>query len=212
VTDFTNHRWEYDGPPLRRRDLDADPIVQFRRWFGEWEGRGGVDPAAVVLSTSTESRPSARYVVLRGVTDEGRFLVFGNRASRKGRELEANPQAALCFGWLEQHRQVRVEGTVSWAPDDEVDAYFASRPHGSRIAAWVSERQSSPVRTRDELEARFAELEARYPDAVPRPPTWSGIYVQADVVEFWQGRLNRLHDRFTYTRSAAGWVIARLTP
>ena len=145
--------------------------------------------------------------------DDAGFVAFGNRASRKGRELEANPHAALCFGVLTQHRQVRAEGAVELLPEAETEAYFRSRPRGSRLAAWVSEEQSAPIASRLDLEQRFAEVDARWPgDDIPRPPTWSGMCLRAEAIEFWQGRLNRMHDRLVYRRSGPAWEIERLTP
>ncbi|MBI2708218.1 MAG: pyridoxamine 5'-phosphate oxidase [Actinobacteria bacterium] len=206
-------RRDYESPPLHRADLDPDPVRQFRRWYAEWEASGALDPNAVVLATATaEGVPSARYVLLKAVDDDGGFVVFTNLASRKGRELSANPGVALCFGWLAQHRQVRVEGRAVVVPDEVADAYFASRPRSSRIAAWASEQQSAPVESREALERRFADVERRYPGDVPRPPTWTGVRVVADAVEVWQGRRDRMHDRFRYERSGTSWTLVRLTP
>jgi len=208
-------REDYQQRGLRRADLAGDPFIQFQAWFDAWAATDPYDASAVVLATvDADGRPSARYVLLKGLVDAG-FVFFTNLASRKGSELAANPSAALCFGWLTVERQVRVEGSVSQVTDEEADAYFARRPRGSQLGAWASD-QSAPVAGRSALEARLDEATQRFADGdVPRPPHWGGYRLTPSTVEFWQGRANRLHDRFIYTRHHAeptGWRIARLSP
>ncbi|HEV2092491.1 MAG TPA: pyridoxamine 5'-phosphate oxidase, partial [Rubrobacter sp.] len=158
-----------------------------------------------------DGRPSARVVLLKGFDGRG-FVFYTNYEGRKGRELEENPRAALLFYWGELERQVRVEGSVSRTSEEESDAYYASRPRGSRLGAWASE-QSRAVEGREVLEDRIGDLEAEYEGReVPRPPFWGGYRVEPEVVEFWQGRENRLHDRIAYRREDGGWKIERLQP
>jgi pyridoxamine 5'-phosphate oxidase len=168
----------------------------------------------VVLATADEQcRPSARTVLLKGVDEHG-FVVYTNLGSRKGRDALANPNAALVFDWIELQRQVVVTGSVERVPDEEADAYFASRPRGSQIGAHAS-AQSSVIASRDELEEACAAAAARHPESepVPRPPHWGGLRIAPDSVEFWHGRPNRLHDRLRYRREPSGvWVIERLAP
>lgn len=170
------------------------------------------EPNAMTLATTTRSgRPSARMVLLKGIDERG-FLFFTNYESRKGRELAANPHAALVFYWREVNRQVRITGRVSKLPVAESDAYFATRPLGSRLAALAS-WQSSVIRSRAVLEARYRELAARYPnDGPPRPINWGGYCVHPDEIEFWQQGPNRLHDRLRYRKSRGAWVLERLSP
>jgi len=202
--------------PLHAHDLDADPFVQFQRWYDDAHAHGQLQPDAMVVATSTlEGRPSARMVLLRGVDERG-FCFYTNFASRKGEELAVNPQAAIALHWPEVLRQVRAVGTVERVADAESDAYWFARPRSSRISAWASE-QSEPVVTREELEARVAEMEARFADGdVPRPDGWGGFRVVPDEIEFWQHRDDRLHDRLLYTRSGdrspGGWQVVRLQP
>ena len=202
----------------RRHGLDEaeaadEPFAQFAAWFAEIQAVAPVEPTAMTLATATpEGRPAARMVLLKGFDARG-FVFYSNYDSRKGGELAANPWAALVFYWPELERQVRVEGSVAPVPPEESDAYFASRPPGSRLGAWAS-AQSRVIPNRAALEARMAALEAQYPDGeVPRPPNWGGFRVTPTVIEFWQGRLNRLHDRLRYTRQAdGGWLRERLAP
>ncbi|HEV2207480.1 MAG TPA: pyridoxamine 5'-phosphate oxidase [Verrucomicrobiae bacterium] len=229
-------RREYNLAGLRRKDLAADPLQQFQHWFAQASGartsgvirkflvntyktllglsvREQMDVNAMTLATADQSgRPSARTVLLKGVDPRG-FIFFTNYNSRKGHELGENSAAALVFYWPEQERQVCVAGTVAKVSAEESDAYFQSRPHGSRIAAWASE-QSAPVADRAALEVRWAKLQAQYPgERVPRPPHWGGFLLTPARVEFWQGRPNRMHDRFCYTRQPdQTWKIERLAP
>jgi pyridoxamine 5'-phosphate oxidase len=205
-------RHEYDATPLRRRDLAADPIVQWDAWYRDALAAGCVEPnAMVVASVDERGRPDARYVLIRGVDSRG-FWFFTNADSTKGRQLDSRPGGALVFGWLELHRQVRVRGVVERVEDDIIDAYFAARPRASRIASWAS-AQSSVLADRAELDAAVAAPERRFPDEeVPRPPTAVGYRVVPEELEFWQGRAARLHDRFRYRRAGGGWIIERLAP
>jgi len=229
-------RREYNLTGLRRRDLEADPIVQFKKWFDQasgarasgqlrkffikWykklllaSGAESLDLTAMTLATvDKEGRPSARVVLLKGVDQRG-FMFFTNYDSRKGRELAENPQAALVFYWPDQERQVCTAGEVSQLLPAESDAYFRSRPRGSRLAAWASE-QSTTVKDRAALEEKWKHVEARYAgQEIPRPPFWGGYLMSPARIEFWQGRPNRLHDRFRYTRQPdKTWLIERLSP
>ena len=187
---------------LRRRDLDPDPLAQFAAWFA------GQSEAMALATAAADGQPSVRMVLLKGFDERG-FVFFTSYGSRKGRELEANPRAALLFHWQPLGRQVRVEGTASRVPADESDAYFRSRPLGSRLSA-IASAQSEPVAARTELEARVAALEGD-PDP-PRPADWGGYALAPAAYEFWQHRDDRLHDRFRYERDGAAWRIERLQP
>ena len=201
---------------LRRRDLDADPIVQFSRWFdkaaaGRANDQGDVN-AATLATADRDGRPSARIVLLKGVDARG-FIFFTNYDSRKGRELAGNPNASLVFYWPDQERQVCIAGQATKIPRSESEAYFKSRPRGSRLATWAS-RQSEAIANRDVLEKHWQELQAKYPgEDVPMPPNWGGFVLAPSRIEFWQGRPSRLHDRFRYSKQPDGnWLIERLSP
>jgi pyridoxamine 5'-phosphate oxidase len=206
------HRKEYTHAGLKESDADPNPIEQFRIWFDEVLAADLHEPNAMTLATAPpDGRPSARVVLLRGFDERG-FVFYTNYGGRKSGELEANPFCALVFYWGELERQVRVEGRVERVPDEESDAYFAGRPRGSQLGAWVSE-QSRPIRDRGALEERLRELEAEYEDReVPRPPFWGGYRVEPETIEFWQGRENRLHDRLVYRRVGGLWRRERLQP
>lgn len=206
-------RREYVREPLQRELLAEEPFTQFAAWFAEAEGAGLLEPNGMTLATVGENgRPSARMVLLKGFDVRG-FVFYTNYESRKGRELTVNPWAALTFWWGSLQRQVRVEGGVERVSVEESDAYYASRPAGSQIGAWAS-HQSQVIESRAVLERRWVELEARFAaEGVVRPAFWGGYRVVPTAVEFWQGGVNRLHDRFLYSRQAeGGWLIERLSP
>ena len=205
-------RKEYIREALSEADVDADPVVQFGRWFEQAEQAGLLEPTAMTLATATpDGRPSARMVLLRGFDERG-FCFYTNYESRKGIELAANPRAALVFWWGELERQVRVEGTVSTTSREESEAYFHSRPPGSQLSAAASP-QSRVIEGRAVLERRVAQLATGSTDGeVPLPEFWGGYRLAHEVVEFWQGRPNRLHDRLRYRRVGDAWRIERLAP
>lgn len=205
-------RREYIREGLRKRDLDPDPVLQFLKWLGQAQAAHPDDFTSMVLATADRSgRPSARVVLLKGCDDRG-FVFFTHYESRKGRHLAENPRAALVFYWPEFDRQVRVEGTVETTSREESEAYFQSRPLGARIGAAAS-RQSEPIASREELERLVRETAERFAEGpVPRPESWGGYRVVPDEIEIWQGRENRLHDRFRYRRQPGGWKIDRLSP
>jgi len=210
----THARKEYEQGVLDEAAVDPDPIRQFAAWYDEAVAAGVPEPEAMTLSTATpEGRPSARIVFLRGFDERG-FCFFTNYESRKGRELAANPQAALTFHWAEPERQVRIEGRIEQTTPAESDAYFKSRPSTSRIGAWSSP-QSQVIAGREPLEQLFARFRTEHPDdaAIPRPPHWGGFRLIPERIEFWQGRPSRLHDRLQFSREASGgWAIVRLAP
>jgi pyridoxamine 5'-phosphate oxidase len=197
---------------LSERTFHPDPIQQFRRWFRAVERAGVPEPNAMTLATAAPAgHPSARMVLLKGVDPRG-FLFSTNYESRKARQLASNPHAALVFYWHAAHRQVRVTGRVTKLPAAESDAYFASRPRESRIAALAS-RQSAVIPSRAVLESRYAELAKRYPnEAPPRPINWGGYCVHPDEIEFWQQAPHRLHDRLRYRKHRGAWILERLSP
>ena len=205
-----NH--EPHAQPLRRRDLDLDPLGQFQAWYEAARKAGVVRPETVALATATpDGRPSVRFVLLKDADEQG-FSFYSGYESRKGLELQANPHAALCFYWHELGRQARIEGLVSRLPSGDSDAYFASRPYGAQLSAAAS-RQSDVVGGRLELEAAVEEQRSRYGEGpVPRPERWGGFVLAPELYEFWQHRDDRLHDRFQYRRAGDAWTIERLSP
>lgn len=203
---------DYDRAALPDGSLDPDPLVQFERWLADAEETGLPEPNAMVLSTLDATGPTSRTVLLKGLID-GRFEFVTNAGSRKGVALSGDGRVALLFPWYGLQRQVLIDGDAAPAPAATSDAYWATRPRGSRIGAWAS-RQSAPVAGRAELEAQVAAVEQRFDGAeeVPRPPFWGAWLVAPRRIEFWQGRPSRVHDRLVYTPAAEGWVITRLQP
>lgn len=200
-----------DMPPFTEADLRDDPIELFAAWFERAAAELPLAEAVCLATTGADGVPDARMVLLKGFDERG-FRFFTNERSVKGTELAAHPAAALVFYWRELDRQVRVRGPVERLDPAESDEYFATRERASRIGAWASP-QSRPIDDRDALDRRVAEIEARFADAdVPRPSHWGGFRVVPEAVEFWQGQVGRLHDRFRYERSAAGWSWTRLAP
>jgi pyridoxamine 5'-phosphate oxidase len=199
-----------ENPPLDREVAASDPIEQFGAWFAEAERAAPLPEAMTLATVDAGGAPNARMVLLKGFGPDG-FRFFTNYQSAKGEELAANFRAALVIYWRELDRQVRVRGRVERLPTEDSDAYFASRPRDSQIAAAISP-QSRPIE-RDELDRRFGELAAELGDAdVPRPGHWGGYLLRPDVIEFWQGRESRMHDRLVYTRRPEGWEMRRLAP
>ena len=205
-------RREYTQAGLSEQDLQPDPQEQFRRWMQDAIDAELTEPNAAVLATvDGQGQPSTRVVLVKGVDERG-FSFFTNYESRKARELAANPRAALTFPWVEMERQVCITGRVTQLPREESDAYFKTRPRGSRLGAWAS-KQSEVIADRTILEHRLADLDREYPgNDIPMPPTWGGYVLAPDTVEFWQGRPSRLHDRLVYTRQAGSWKVHRLSP
>ena len=211
--DLARMRREYDDTsPAFDGSADAgDPMALFATWFAEIRESGVVEPNAMVLSTLGPQGPSSRTVLLKGYDARG-FSFYTNHDSRKGRELAASPRCSLVFGWYAAYRQVRVEGAAEMLSRAEVEEYFAQRPRGAQLGAWASP-QSSVVPDRAALESAFAAAERRFEgQEIPPPPTWGGYVVVPEVIEFWQGRANRLHDRAVFTRAGDGWHRERLAP
>ncbi|MDQ3197702.1 MAG: pyridoxamine 5'-phosphate oxidase [Verrucomicrobiota bacterium] len=212
--DLAGLRREYETQGLRRAEMHHDPIEQFATWFSTAVNSGLPDANAISLATATpEGKPSARIVLLKGFDQRG-FVFFTNYQSGKGRELESNPQAAFAVYWVQLERQIRVAGRVEKTSREESISYFAGRPRGSKLGAWVS-RQSEVIDARRILDARLAEMTERFAgqDEIELPPHWGGFRIMPATIEFWQGRANRLHDRFRYTRQKDDtWTLERLAP
>ncbi|WP_224278093.1 pyridoxamine 5'-phosphate oxidase [Nocardioides lacusdianchii] len=214
--DLSGLREEYGRGGLDLLDLAGDPIEMFERWLEQAVASGVHEPNAMVIATADAAgRPSSRMVLLKGVGPDG-FVFFTNHSSRKGGELAANPHCALLFPWHPLERQVRVEGVAARLAHEEVEAYFHSRPRGAQLGAWASD-QSRPVASRAELAAAYARVQERFgadeaDGEVPVPPEWGGYRVTPDVVEFWQGRPGRMHDRLVYRRDGERWDVVRLAP
>ncbi|MDS1270172.1 pyridoxamine 5'-phosphate oxidase [Lipingzhangella sp. LS1_29] len=210
-------RRPYAGAPLHRSELHAHPMQQFRRWFTEALDAGMSEPNAMVLATAdAQGVPRGRTVLMKGY-DEAGLWFFTNRTSRKGADLAVNPNASVVFPWHRMRRQVIVTGRVECLSEEENDTYFAQRPYGSQLGAWASEHQSSPLASREELDKRFEAYLQRWPEGqaeVPRPRYWGGYRLLPFEVEFWQGRADRLHDRFRYVplQDPGGWRVERLAP
>ncbi|MEO8753856.1 MAG: pyridoxamine 5'-phosphate oxidase [Casimicrobiaceae bacterium] len=205
-------RTDYHGAPLDEHSVDRDPHRQFAQWFSAAVAAQVREPNAMTLATVDErGRPAARIVLLKDHDARG-FTFYTNYESRKGRELKLHPHAALVFFWVELERQIRIEGAIERVDSAAADAYFGKRPRLSRLAAWASP-QSAPLSDRAALEARFAEAQRRFPgEEVARPPHWGGYRLVPDLLEFWQGRASRLHDRIVYRREDDDWRIGRLAP
>ena len=213
---ITDLRKEYQLASLTERDVSPDPFTQFAKWFQEALAAELPEPNALTLATVAPAshnfaRPSARIVLVKDYDARG-FVFFTNYDSRKGQELASNPLASLLFHWVELERQVRIEGRVEKVSPEESDAYFVTRPVLSRVGAWASP-QSRVIESREWLDDRFSEMAEKYGDVIPRPAHWGGYRLIADVIEFWQGRRSRLHDRILYRREAASaWKTERLAP
>ena len=210
--DILTRRLTYERAALDEATAAADPFEQFRAWFDDALATPEiVEPHAMTVATvGPDGRPSARIVLLRQWDVRG-FVFYTNYESRKGDDLAANPYAALLFWWGRLERQIRIEGVVERTTPGESDAYFATRPRGHRLSAWAS-HQSGIVPDKATLERAMLEVDARFPDDVPRPPYWGGYRIVPDRFEFWQGRPNRVHDRIAYVRTAGEWTRNRLSP
>lgn len=211
MLDLTAMRQDYLNASLSETDVDANPLVQFARWFDNAQTAQVPEPNTMTLATVNEQgQPSARIVLIKEARTDG-FVWFTNYDSRKGHDLENNPKAALLFFWQALERQVRVEGVVERISEADSDAYYHSRPVNSRLGAWSSP-QSEVIESRSILEARLADFKAQFGDEPPRPPNWGGYILKPTYFEFWQGRASRLHDRIAYCLENGAWRVVRLAP
>jgi pyridoxamine 5'-phosphate oxidase len=210
--DLSDFRKEYAAHGIDRHELLEAPLAQFKAWFDQAKAAGVIEPNAMVLSTlGLDGFPSSRTVLLKAADERG-FSFFTNYDSKKGEEIAANPKVTLLFPWFSLERQIHITGSLVKTSDDESVTYFARRPYGSQLGALASD-QSDVIADRKVLEARLAELKATFPEGhVPRPPHWGGYRLIPTSFEFWQGRTNRLHDRFHYTLNQGVWEIVRLSP
>ncbi|MBK7884757.1 MAG: pyridoxamine 5'-phosphate oxidase [Chitinophagaceae bacterium] len=211
MTLIANIRTDYKKQSLSENDVDKNPVVQFDKWWADALHSEITEVNAMTLATATpDGKPSARIVLLKGF-DENGFVFFTNYNSRKGNELLNNPQAALVFFWKELERQVRIEGTIAKINEADSDTYFASRPANSQIGAWASP-QSTIIPGRQILEDNMIQYNNQFGENIPRPAHWGGYIIQPVLMEFWQGRPDRLHDRIQYTLNKSSWTINRLAP
>jgi pyridoxamine 5'-phosphate oxidase len=211
TVDIAALRREYARDALTEGSVDPDPVAQFRLWFDQALQSEVLDANAMTLATAgRDSRPSTRIVLLKEIDERG-FVFFTNYLSEKGHDLKENPYASLLFYWAELERQVRIDGPVEKVSVEESEIYFATRPRGSRLGAHASP-QSSVIESADELERRIEELDSRFGEDIPRPEHWGGYRVRPELIEFWQGRLSRLHDRLRYTREGESWKLQRIAP
>lgn len=210
--DIGDMRRDFESEGLDREHLNGDPVVQFQAWFEDARNAGILEPNAMSLATAgSDQMPDLRTVLLKYFDSHG-FVFYTNYGSRKARELDENPRAALLFPWIGLNRQVRIQGKVEKVSKAESLRYFASRPRGSQLGAWVSE-QSKAITSRGLLEQKVAEMKRKFSSGeIPLPSFWGGYRVVPERIEFWQGRPSRLHDRFEYVREADGWTIQRLQP
>lgn len=209
--DVAELRRNYTRDGLRRADLHADPVGQFRQWFTEAVQAELIEPNAMVLATTDGTRPSSRTVLLKAYDERG-FVFFTNYESRKAKEIAANARVSLLFPWYPLERQVGILGRAERISAGESLAYFASRPHGSRLGAWVSQ-QSAVINSRKFLEMKWDEIKRKFSEGeIPLPSFWGGFRVVPSEFEFWQGRENRLHDRFRYSLRDGCWIVERLAP
>lgn len=204
-------RREYEGTPLTKKKVDSNPFEQFSKWFDDAVEHVSVDANAMTLTTvNKKGQPSSRTVLLKEF-DESGFVFYTNYKSRKGTHIQNNPHVSATFYWADLMRQIHIEGQVQKVPEAQSDAYFKSRPVASQLGAWAS-TQSEEVESREALKNKMKEYEKKFGDDIPRPPHWGGFQIVPNRIEFWQGRLNRLHDRICYSLDGGEWVIKRLSP